>query len=194
MSKYQNKYRTETARLKSWDYTNPWWYFVTICTKNHKEYFGEIKNEKMVLNELGKIAEQEIRKIELLRDNVEVDYYVVMPNHIHMIIILNEIKCRDNKCRDVARYVSTIDENTKLTNNYFSEISPKPNSLSSIVRSYKSAVTKKIKEMKTEKFYWQSRFYDRIIRNEKELFNIRKYIQLNPLKWELEKDFPENIE
>ena len=194
MSKYQNKYRTETARLKSWDYTNPWWYFVTICTKNHKEYFGEINNEKMVLNELGKIAEQEIRKIELLRDNVEVDYYVVMPNHIHMIIILNEIKCRDNKCRDVARYVSTIDENTKLTNNYFSEISPKPNSLSSIVRSYKSAVTKKIKEMKTEKFYWQSRFYDRIIRNEKELFNIRKYIQLNPLKWELEKDFPENIE
>ena len=172
MSNYQNKYRTETTRLKSWNYTNPWWYFVTICTKSHKEYFGEINNEKMVLNELGKIAEQCWKEIPVHYKPVELDEFIIMPNHVHGIIILNTVE---------TPYMASLQES-------------KPISLGDVVGKYKAAVTRNVHILGPSDFHWQSRFYDRIIRNEKELFNIRKYIQLNPLKWELEKDFPENIE
>lgn len=173
MSKFQNKYRIESTRLKNWDYSNPAWYYVTINTKNHISFFGKIENGKMILNYLGKIAEEEWLKTQEIRSNVDLDYYVVMPNHIHGIIILNN----ENR-GDVARYVST-------NGNKFSKISPKENSLSSIIRSFKSAVTKHIHELGYSSFSWQPRYYDRIIRNEKELYNIRKYIEQNPIKWGL---------
>ncbi|MCX7876665.1 MAG: hypothetical protein N2321_10940 [Melioribacteraceae bacterium] len=183
MSKFKNIFRIESTRLNNWDYSSPWWYYVTINTKNHVEYFGKIENEKMILNELGKIADKYWLEIPNHFSIVELDYYVVMPNHIHGIIIINE--SGNNICRDVACNVST--------DNIFSQISPKGNSLSTIIRSYKSAVSKNIHELYKLDFSWQTRFYDRIIRNEKELFNIRKYIEQNPLKWELDKDKPENI-
>ncbi|MBM4176972.1 MAG: transposase [Ignavibacteria bacterium] len=173
---FHHKYRIESARLEGWDYSTPWWYYITINIKDHVCRFGEVHNGKMILNELGKIVEHEWMKTADIRKNVELDYYVIMPNHIHGIIILNE----NNNCRDVARNVSTI-------KNKFSEISPKSNSLSAIIRSFKSAVTKNAHKNGYVSFQWQSRFYDRIIRNANELFRIRKYIEQNPLKWEIEK-------
>ena len=174
---YQNKFRIESARLKEWDYSNPWWYYVTICTKNHSCFFGDIVNGEMNLNDFGLVVEKYWNEIPKHYQNVEIDYYTVMPNHIHGIIIING-------SRDVACNVST---------NQYSQMSPKKNSLSAIIRSYKSAVTKFAHENGNNNFAWQERFYDRIIRNEKELFNIRKYIQQNPMKWELEKTIPENL-
>lgn len=154
----------------------------------------------MELNEIEKIAEEELLLTPKLREYVELDDYVIMPNHIHAIIIINESEnfvetCRGmsdnhgiimNNSRDLARYISTNGD--EQTDNYFSKISPKPKSLSAIIRSYKSAVTKRIRKIGMSNFKWQSNFYDRIIRNETELFNIRKYIDQNPLKWDLEKD------
>lgn len=185
MEIFRDKYRTNTMRLKSWDYTTPWWYFVTICTKNHKEFFGDIENNKMILNEYGKVAEECWRQIITHCKKVELDYFIIMPNHVHGIIIINE----SNLSRDVACYVST-----RKNNNFYSAISPQPNSLSSIIRSYKSAVTKQFTKIGFKHFQWQPRFYDRIIRDENELFNIRKYIMQNPLKWDLEKAYPENYD
>ncbi|MHB9040170.1 MAG: transposase [Melioribacteraceae bacterium] len=181
MALFQNKYRIESIRLKDWDYSSPWWYYVTINTKGHAEYFGKIVKGKMDLNELGSIAEEEWLKTKSLRSNIDLDYYVIMPNHIHGIIILN-----NEKRRDVARYVST-------QNIIFSKISPKENSLSAIIRSFKSAVSKRMHELGFYHFSWQSRFYERIIRNEKELMNIRKYIEQNPMKWDIEKNDYENL-
>ncbi len=100
MSLYKNKYRIESARLKEWDYANPWWYYVTINTKDHIPYFGEIVDEGIVLNELGLIADTFWKQVPVHYQNVELDYFVVMPNHIHGIIILNDR-------RDVACNVST---------------------------------------------------------------------------------------
>ncbi|MEW6194544.1 MAG: transposase [Bacteroidota bacterium] len=179
MTKYQNTFRIESARLKERDYSNPWWYYVTINTKNHAKYFGNVINEKMILDKLGNIADQSWKDIPTHFKNIELDYYVIMPNHIHGILILNEC------CRDAACNVST--------SNRYSEISPQSNSLSVVIRSFKSAVTKRIHEIGYNSFVWQSRFYDHIIRNEKELFNIRKYIVQNPLKWDLGKNQTENI-
>ena len=178
MKSYKNKYRVESSRLKEWDYSTAWWYFITICTKDHIEYFGEIVKEKMILNNLGIIVEKYWKEIPIHFPNVGLDYFVIMPNHIHGIIILNE------KGRDVACNVST---------NVMSRISPKKGSLSTLIRSFKSAVTKTAKEKGYINFQWQSRFYDRIIRNEKELYKIRKYLLQNPLKWDLGKNIPENM-
>ena len=183
MAKYKNQYRVESARLKEWDYSSPWWYYVTINTKNHVEYFGRVVNSKMRINEVGKVAENCWLEIPNHFANVELDYFVIMPNHVHGIIIINP------ECRDVACNVSTEQQN-----NFMSKISPNKNTLSVIVRSFKSAVSKLVHQKLDNNFAWQQRYYDRIIRNEKELYHIRKYIELNPMKWELEKEMPENLE
>ena len=179
MPQTTERFRIESTRLKEWNYSTPWWYYVTINTKDHISCLGDVVKGKMILGELGKIAEDEWLKTKELRANVDLDYFVIMPNHVHGIIILTDY------CKDVARNVST--------ENSFSRISPKPGSLATIIRSFKSSVTKQIHEIGCHNFSWQARFYDRIIRNEKELYNIKRYIEQNPLKWEFEKNNAENI-
>ncbi|MCL6097888.1 MAG: transposase [Bacteroidetes bacterium] len=172
MTKYKNLYRVESARLKEWDYSSPWWYYVTINTKNHVEYFGRVVNSKMRLNEVGKVAENCWLEIPNHFANVELDSYVIMPNHLHGIIIIN----------------------SSVETGHAPSLQKQTHSLSTIIGSFKSGVTKGVHNLGCNKFSWQQRFYDRIIRNEKELYHIRKYIELNPMKWELEKEMPENLE
>ena len=173
MAKYKNQYRVESARLREWEYSNPWWYYVTINTKNHVEYFGRVVKNMMKLNEVGKVAENCWLEIPKHFANVELDSYVIMPNHVHGIIIINpaEVDGRNVK----TPYMASLP-------------------LGEIVGKYKAAVTRWCHQNGLIEFVWQQRFYDRIIRNEKELYNIRKYIKLNPLKWELERETPENLE
>ncbi|KAF0141173.1 MAG: transposase [Ignavibacteriales bacterium] len=171
MAKFKETFRVDSARLKEWDYSNPWYYYVTINSKNHVEYFGIVANGKMMLNELGRAVDEYWNEIPKHFKMVELDSYVVMPNHVHGIIIIN-------------RTVET---------RHASSLQHKTITLSDIIGSFKSAVTKKIRENGYNNFSWQPRFYDRIIRNEKELYNIQKYVGQNPLKWEFEKNHPENI-
>lgn len=178
-----NQFKTESIRLKTWDYTNSWWYFVTINTKNHQEFFGVVKNGTMILNDVGEIAEKYWLEIPIHFPFVELDSFIIMPNHSHGVLILNDHR------KDVACNVSTQGINEK-----FSKLSPKKYSLSTVVRSYKSAITKWCNVNNHKSFTWQPRFFERIIRNEKELYNIRKYIEQNPLKWEIEKNNPDNID
>jgi REP-associated tyrosine transposase len=162
----------KSIRLKEYDYSNPNWYYVTICTNHHKNLFGKVISNRMILNDYGKIVTEEWLKTKQIRENVDLDYYVVMPNHIHGIIII--------ECRDTARCVPT-DINRK-----FGEMIP--GSLPAIIRSFKSAATKRINEIRKEPglSVWQKNYYEHIIRNENDLFNIRKYIELNPFKWFLD--------
>lgn len=168
MLKFQETFRIESTRLKVWDYSNPWWYYVTINTKDHVEYLGCVATEKIDLNELGKVVEECWNKIPKHFKMVELDYYTVMPNHVHGIIIIQDVETPD---RASLR---------------------KPN-LGQIINQFKGSVKRWANQNGYESFSWQPRFYDHIIRNEKELYNIRKYIEMNPLKWELEKNNPENI-
>ena len=141
MTLYKNKYRIESARLKDWDYASAGWYFVTICTQNREPYFGEVVEQAMHLSPVGEIACQYWSEIpQHSPSNIQVDAFVVMPNHVHGIIVINDtdgrrdVACRDVACRDVACNVST--------GATMSKISPKAGSLGAIVRSYKSAVTR----------------------------------------------------
>jgi REP-associated tyrosine transposase len=161
------KYR-KPNRLKYYDYSNGGWYYITICTQDHKNLFGKIIKDKMILNNSGKIVDECWKKIAQLHKNIELDFYVIMPNHIHGIIIINYVI-------EDAKFASSTYDRTKMQ-------------LSKLIQQFKRSVTLRIKAVKPGlKFKWQRSFYDRIIRNEKELFNIRKYIQQNPLKWNLEK-------
>jgi putative transposase len=172
---FGNKYRIESSRLKDWDYSIPWWYYVTICTKHFRNWFGDVKDGKMILNELGKIVEEEWLKTKEIRSIVDLNYYIVMPNHFHGNIIIMDV---ETSRRDVSKEYETGQRpvSTQL----------QPNSLGSIIGQFKSICTKRIHKLGYEQFQWQPRFYDHIIRNEADLRRIREYIQNNPLKWELD--------
>ena len=184
---FKNRYRIRSIRLPDWDYKSDGAYFITICVKNRECVFGKIVNGKMVLSEIGEIVQRYWYEIPDHFDNVQLDEFVVMPNHFHGIVII----C-DSRRRDVACNVSTMACNVS-TGNIMSRISPRSNSLSAIIRSFKSAVSNWCHKNGFEFFQWQSRFYERIIRNEKELNFVREYIANNPLKWDVDRNNRGNI-
>lgn len=166
MSKYRDKYRIESTRLQSWDYRNAGYYFITILAKDRKYYFGNVIDEKLILNSFVEIVIEEWLNTAILRNNIELDEYVLMPNHFHGII--------------VNRFQEYLDSNKEISSKLQS------NSLGAIIGQFKSISTKKIRKAGLIEFSWQQGFYEHIIRNEKGLENIRKYIRLNPIKWELD--------
>lgn len=179
---FRNEYRIESSRLKEWDYSTPWWYYITLCTKNFRNWFGEIKNGKMILNDLGRVIEEEWLKTKEIRTNVDLDYYVVMPNHFHGNLIILDV---ETSRWDVSH---TQEKGQRPVSTQL-----KPNSLGSIIGQFKSVCTKRIHKLGFTEFQWQQRFYDHIIRNEDDLRRIRIYIQNNPLKWELDEYFRKNV-
>ena len=183
MTLYKNKYRIESARCQNWDYRSNGYYFVTICTGDRICFFGEIKSGNMELSDIGLIVANEWQKTPQIRPNVKLDQWVVMPNHLHGIIIIdNNNTPIDTFWRNVP---TNINEN-KNTNRL------KSNSLGSIIGQFKSVCTKQIWKLGFTDFRWQTRFYDVIIRNEESLNRIRQYILNNPAKWELDKNNPQN--
>lgn len=175
---FKNKYRIESTRIKDFDYSSQYWYYVTINTKNHLKYLGKVRTGKMILNELGKIVEEEWENIAKIRLGVDLDYHTIMPNHLHGIIIVNQ----SSELKTVETHRDASLHNDVCIN-----------SLSNIIRGFKGAATKRIHQTVNLDFEWQPRFYDHIIRTEKELARIREYINLNPLKWDIEKNNYENI-
>ncbi|MBN2803093.1 MAG: transposase [Deltaproteobacteria bacterium] len=164
----------KSIRLDGYDYTREGYYFITVCTHKHLHQFGEILDGFMVLNDVGHLVIDEWKKTETIRDNVILDEWVVMPNHFHAVIRTNP------DCRGTARRAPT-------TNELFGQ--PVSGSISTIVRSFKSAVTKRFHEIPGNENMqlWQRNFWEHIIRDEESLFNIRKYIEENPARWESDK-------
>ncbi|MDD3120053.1 MAG: transposase, partial [Candidatus Gracilibacteria bacterium] len=87
--KFKNKFRIQSNRLSNFDYSSSGAYFVTICANNRENVFGEIVNGEIILNDIGQIVEEEILATEKIRKNVIIDEFVIMPNHVHVIIFLN---------------------------------------------------------------------------------------------------------
>lgn len=92
MRKEVKRYKIASNRLKTFDYTTSWWYYITICTKNNTPFLGKIKNGRMNLSNIGKIVEDQWLVTKELRSYVELDEYVIMPNHFHGIIIINPVE------------------------------------------------------------------------------------------------------
>ena len=183
-NKFRGKYRISSARLKNYDYSRNGAYFITIVSANRENYFGKIIDKKMILSEMGKIAWNEWFKTPEIRPdmNIVLDAFVVMPNHIHGIIFIGDNKYNSMKRPNVeTRCIASL--HTSQNKPYQNKFGPQRKNLSSIVRGYKSAVTKKCRE-KFPYFAWQPRFHDHIIRDKKALNKIRQYIILNPELWE----------
>ena len=185
----REKNRRRSIRMKSYDYSAGGPYYVTICTKHRECLFGNILKENMKLSRLGRIARKNLLNIPKHFENIELDTYVVMPNHIHVIIMIHgedpypeSIHRKDNQHRGVM-YKAT-------TKKYYSQISPGRNSLPVIIRTYKASVTRWCKNNNSEYFKWQRNYYERIIRNETECNKIRQYILDNPSSWELDRSNP----
>ncbi|MBI9047967.1 MAG: hypothetical protein JEZ00_00990 [Anaerolineaceae bacterium] len=162
----------KSIRLPGYDYTQPGAYFITICTYQHQSLFGEISDGEIVFNELGRIANKTWKEIPNHFSNVITEYWIVMPNHIHGIIEIITDDRRDSACR-----IPTIEQYGK----------PVQGSIPTIVRSYKSAVTRQITLKFNPDFrIWQRNYYEHIIRNDIELGKVREYIRNNPLQWALD--------
>ncbi|MEI7979392.1 MAG: transposase [Bacteroidota bacterium] len=179
--KFNDKYRIKSARLEGYDYKNEGLYYVTICTKNRTHYFGECNDGIMFLNDLGKMAEDFWLAIPTHFPNVSLDEFTIMPNHIHGIV------CIDTNAHVETLNATSSSENktlhaTSLPDDRYSKISPKQGSLSTVLRSYKSAVSNKAKHFNPN-FAWQPRFHDNIIRDAKSFTNIQNYIINNPTIW-----------
>lgn len=169
-------------------------YSVTICTKNHECHFFE--NKTVELSIIGKIVQQFWMEIPDHFSNVSLDEFIIMPNHIHGIIMINHNDCKNGMVETPHWGVSTSVSTTTRTNNNQTKIGGynpnwKPNSLGSIINQFKSICTKQIRRLYNPNFQWQTRFYDQIIRNEESLYNIRQYIRCNPFKWEFDCNNPE---
>ncbi|MDE5424139.1 hypothetical protein L3073_18145 [Ancylomarina sp. DW003] len=185
--KFQNKYRISSARLQNWDYGNNAAYFVTICTQNREHYFGDITNGIMQLSEIGDMANKYWLEIPDHFPFVKLEEFVVMPNHVHGIIIINKpddgksndeqspVLNNNSQCRDTKFCVST-------DTTYKNKFGPQSKNLASIIRGFKIGVTKNARKIHAD-FAWQSRFHDHIIRNDKSLHRIRDYINNNPSTW-----------
>ncbi|MBE9216710.1 transposase [Plectonema cf. radiosum LEGE 06105] len=185
--KFQGKYRVESIRLPDYDYSANGWYFVTICTKNCIYHLGNcVVSGKVQLTPIGEIAQQYFIDIPNHAKHTYVDAYVVMPNHVHGIVVIN-------KPTDVGILSKNKPQTDMIKNEFMSKISPTPGSLSTIIRSYKSAVTRWCNRNQHEYFAWQERFYESIIRADDSIDRIRQYIINNPAKWEQDKNNPPDL-
>lgn len=161
-----------SMRLPSWDYTQTGAYFITLgCSRRHN-IFGSWSRGQLAINALGSIAADEwLRSLEI-RDEIKLDVYVVMPNHFHGLVWIWKKQNRGQP---------SIND---------SKPGPPNQSLGSFVAGYKSKVTSRIRDYIGDHNFvvWQKNYYDQIIRNEKHLQRVRRYILNNPLKW-LEDNF-----
>lgn len=194
-------------RLEWYDYSSNGYYFITICTKWRENFFGEIIDGEMILNNYGEVVKNEVDNTWELRDNVDIDEYIIMPNHVHLIIVIKDNSV-GNDCivpnniilNDIEPYnaepinPSNMNKSSNMNDLQSGTMQSFP-TLSRVVRWLKWSITSqinKIPEMR-EGFAWQKSFFDKIIRNDEQLNKTRQYIIDNPMKWELDINNPINI-
>lgn len=168
------------TRLKSYDYSENGYYFITICAENREEWFGKVKSGIMHLNKFGEIANNFWTEIPGHFEDAKIDEFTIMPNHVHGILIIEKNTVGNAYMRSHQRnaFMHSLQYRTKML-------------LSEMIQQYKASVTRRINSLKNGLYFqWQRSFYDHVIRNEIELSRIREYIQNNPLKWDLDRENP----
>lgn len=205
MDKFKNKYRIASARAPFWDYGWNASYFVTICTQNRECWFGDVSDGAMDLSAMGHIANSCWHEITKHFPFVQLGPHIIMPNHVHGIVIIN--KPDDGRNVETQNFASLQQNFASLQPTPNADIPPAPpeslsdqmesdkpknqfgpqsKNLASIIRGFKIGVTKNARQINPD-FAWQPRYHDHIIRNEKSYHHISEYIVNNPLKWQEDK-------
>ncbi|MDR3559346.1 MAG: hypothetical protein P4L62_00255 [Candidatus Pacebacteria bacterium] len=167
----------KSNRLVGYDYSQEGMYFVTFCTKERIEWFGEVKNGEMLLNKYGEITEQQLSWLAKQYKYINIDCKIVMPNHVHTILEI----LPDVEIVGTGRDLSLRFQQSKI----------KP--LPELIGALKTTSSKLIHRNGFNDFAWQRSYWDRIIRDEAELNRIREYIFNNPQNWEQDRNNSENI-
>ncbi len=162
MERFRDRYRVASARLPFYDYGSAGWYHVVICTKRRRPWFGRVHNAEVVLSTLGRIALGQCAEIPLHVDRAVLDAFVVMPDHVHLIVGLLEI---DDAGAGPNRFGPLVG-----------------GSLPAVVHGYKSSVTRWARQSGYAGFAWQPRYFERVIRNVRELERTRGYVVGNPMR------------
>ena len=167
-------FRHKSIRIQGYDYSQPGTYFITICTSQKKMLFGEVTHGIIHLSKLGEIARQELEQISLKFSKIHLDVFVVMPNHIHILITIS------------ANGTSIQTTNSEAFRH------PVPGSIPTIVRAYKAAVTRQA-AMRRDIYIsevWQRNYYEHVVRTEREKEQIYAYIVSNPDQWDSDDENP----
>lgn len=161
-----------SMRLRGFDYRKSGVYFVTICTYQKMKLFGRVDDGEMSLSMVGELACEEWQQIAQSRSSVHLDYYVVMPNHLHGLVIIEETHDRGIQSSDSATLLKRI--NTLQAG-----------SLGAIIGQFKAAVSRRVRSepMDHEQPIWQRNYHEHIVRDETSLNEIRRYIMENPARW-----------
>ena len=168
-----NRPARRSIRLKDYDYAGPGAYFVTICTNGRRFVFGHVCNGEMRLNEYGQAVQARWSGLPDHYANVELDAFVVMPNHVHGIIVIPDVGAGLRPARKGPIH--------------------KPQALPEIIRAFKAFCSRRINEMRGTRgaHVWQRNYYEHVIRDERSLNRIREYIVANPERWDLDRENPE---
>lgn len=195
-----DRHHRHSIRLKDYDYSQGGAYFVTICTHERRCLFGEIHEGEMRLNDIGVLAFNEWLKSAEIRREIQLDAFVVMPNHVHGIVfILQEIPAYVGATGSRPR-VPGMRERRSVAKGMGDRQSPlqvrgpRKSSLASFIGAFKSTCTRSINEFRRRRPgipLWQRNFYEHVIRNEKALSALRDYIAANPAQWTDDPDNPD---
>ena len=207
MKKYKGKYRIESHRLKGWDYSSDAVYFITLVTQNRECNLGYILNNEMILSDFGKIIETEWLKSFEIRNELFLDEYIIMPNHLHAIIIIDNNTGNDGTNVGTNVVVEThgraslpspspspSPSSSPSSSQSPSPLHRMPKSISSFVGGFKSAINSKIDDYidkhqlpipkyNRNNHFFQPNYHDHIIRNNRSYEMIKNYIINNPKKW-----------
>ncbi|MBD3616852.1 MAG: transposase [Gracilimonas sp.] len=165
------KRNRKSIRLQYYDYAQPGFYFITICTHKMRHIFGEIFNGHMILNHYGEVAKRKWMNTENIRSNIKLGSFVIMPNHMHAVF-------------QIADAEKTVGAYSDLP---LPRVFKSPsNSVGAIVRGYKSTVTRQINQIRKTSLpkIWQRNYYEHIIRDQESLNKITEYIDMNPGLWD----------
>ena len=192
-SVFQNKYKIASNRLRGWNYARDGHYFITIVTANRENHFGQINNGNMIINDIGQIVYDDFFKSFEIRQELYLGDFILMPNHIHAIINLDNENCIEPIVETHGR--ASLPNPNCVTK----QLIRQPKSISSFVAGFKSATIKHIDDwidlnnVRTAKFnrhnpLWQANYYDHIIKSEQEYVKISGYIVNNPLNWDMDRN------
>ena len=189
MVRFIDKYKINSSRLIGWNYSKPGNYFITICTYLHNNYFGKIENGKMLYKPAGKICVNELLKTFDIRKNLKLIAWVVMPNHVHLLIMLRDLHVETPRGASLQdnRKVTLINFSHKNHPGFYSRLNQKSNQeIPKAINQFKSMVTNQCKKQNLL-FGWQTRFFDEVVNTENKLKTFKYYIKNNPENWQKDK-------
>ncbi len=184
MTRPPDRPRRRSLRLRGYDYTQAGAYFVTLCTRDRACLFGEIVDGEVSHNDAGRIVQSEWEALPDRFSGIDVDAFIVMPNHVHGILWINPVGARFIAPRFVAPH--DVDAGVPGAMN-------RAPTLGEIIRAFKAVATRRLRQTGVSEFAWQRNYYEHIIRDEASLHGIREYIANNPLQWALDRENPVNV-